>query len=58
MEVVPDWCNENKKIVWMETTAVADPALDPVLNKPQAMVAWLIEHDTLLETLEPWQVVE
>lgn len=58
VEEVPEWCKENKKVVWTETTVAADPALVPVLNKPQAVVAWLVERDTLLETLEPWRAAE
>ena len=59
VEEVPEWSEENEKVVWTATRVAADPSLVPILNTPQSVVAWLLDRDTqTLAQLDPWRAAE
>lgn len=58
VEEVPEWSEENEKVVWTATRVAADPTLVPVLKQPHSVVAWLLDHDTQTLELDPKRAAE
>lgn len=58
VEEVPEWSEENEKVVWTATRVAADPTLVPVLKQPHSVVAWLLDRDTQTLELDPWRAAE
>jgi len=57
LEKVPEWCEETQEVVWTLVEVAADPTLVGLLSTPQAVVAWLEEHETS-RPLEQWRKME
>jgi hypothetical protein len=58
LERIPDWNEDDQKVVWTETIVVADPTLSSVLKDPLSVVEWLVERDTPVKQVEPWRGAE